>query len=214
MDFILTYKWQFLIAAEILFWLFLVSFLVLRYWFKLHKISALFFILFIVNDLWIATMAFFDYQKTGQFSAYQFVIIIFILYAFTYGKSDFKKLDRFIQVKVAQLKGEPVPEFQTAPKLYGRELAKQERKHFAIHLAIFCIAHLAFFFLFGLHDQLSEHLSLQEIYNSKEGLYPFNNTAINNLSRIWGIILLVDAIISLSYTVFPKEEKKSVFLEK
>ncbi|WP_231887797.1 hypothetical protein [Fictibacillus phosphorivorans] len=215
MDFILENKWQFLIIAEVFFWIFSLTFLVVRYWFNLKKLSIVFFFLFIINDLWIATMGFMDYLKTGNFTSYQIVILIIIVYALTYGKSDFRKLDIFIQKKVAKWKGEPIPELKGPEKLYGKDLARQERKHFAIHLSIFILAHIGMFLVYGLSDQLTQTENIEQLlsqwFSSKDALYPFNNKSMNNLSRIWTLVLVIDGVTSLSYTFFPKNEKKSVF---
>lgn len=110
MDIILEHKWFFLIAAEIIFWVCAIAFLLLRYWYKLDKLSKLVFGIFIINDLWIALLAFIDYQRTGEFSIYQILIIIMIVYAMTLGKTDINKLDVFIKRKVAKRRGESLEE--------------------------------------------------------------------------------------------------------
>lgn len=215
MDFILENKWQFLIMAEAFFWIFLLTFLTVRYWFNLKKLSIVFFFLFIINDLWIATMGFLDYLKTGNFTSYQVAILIIIVYALTYGKSDFRKLDIFIQKKVAKLKGQPIPELKGPEKLYGKDLARQERKHFSLHLLIFAVVHVVLFFVYGLSDQITQTQNIEQLlsewFSSKEAHYPFNNASMNNLSRIWTLVLIIDGVTSLSYTFFPKNEKKSVY---
>ncbi|MBM7553499.1 hypothetical protein [Thalassobacillus pellis] len=42
MDFILEHKWIFLIIAEVVFWISMLTFLILRYWFHLQKVSMVF----------------------------------------------------------------------------------------------------------------------------------------------------------------------------
>ncbi|MER1956958.1 MAG: hypothetical protein ABS942_06245 [Solibacillus sp.] len=105
MDFILEYKWLFLIMGEVVFTLCAAAFLLLRYWYQLEKLSIIVFIIFLVNDLWIAFLAVMDYQRTGEFSWYQIIAVVFILYALTLGKSDMKKLDEVIKRKVAEKRG-------------------------------------------------------------------------------------------------------------
>ncbi|ADY24355.1 hypothetical protein P4U05_12275 [Bacillus paranthracis] len=209
MNFILENKWTFLIMAEAIFWISIICFLLLRYWFEFKKLSIAFFILFIVNDLWIATMGFFDYLNTGKFSNYQLIIVIIIVYALTYGKTDFRKLDAFIQKKVAKWKGNPIPELPNVKKLSGKEHAKMERKHFSIHLLIYIVAHVVLVSIFGLSDQLTDIHSIWNTlvtwFEEKQPHFPSNNIAFNNLSRVWSLILAIDAVISLSYTFFPKK---------
>lgn len=218
MDFILDNKWAFLIAAEVIFWISILAFLAMRYWYKLTKLSQLFFIIFIVNDLWIATMGFIDYLKTGEFSSYQMVILIVIIYASTYGKSDLRSLDAFIQKIVAKLKGEPLPEVDRTHELYGFEFAKKEWKQFLIHFMVFTIVHIAFLLIFGLSQQLDDMQSMDALWKTwftdpQSGL-PFDHSGANNFSRIWVLVLAIDAVITLSYTLFPKSMKKTVSVDK
>ena len=105
MDFILEYKWLFLIMGEVVFTLCAAAFLLLRYWFQLEKLSILVLLIFILNDVWIAYLAVMDYQRTGAISWYQLIAAVFIIYALTLGKSDMKKLDVVIKRKVAEKRG-------------------------------------------------------------------------------------------------------------
>jgi hypothetical protein len=210
-DFVLDNKWAFLILAEVIFWVSTLSFLIVRYWFNLKRLSTAFFVLFIVNDLWIATMGYFDYLKTGEFSAYQIIILIVIAYAFLYGKSDFQKLDGFIQRKVANWRGLPEPEIASVKPLYGVEHAKQERKNFYGHLLIFSAVQVLFFFMFGLSEAVSSiqlDTLFEDWYDQKETDLFYKNDTANNVTRIWALILAIDFVISLSYTIFPKKEKQ------
>ncbi|WP_214484287.1 hypothetical protein [Bacillus sp. SM2101] len=211
MDFVLEHKWIFLIIAEIFFWVFMISFLTVRYWFGLKKLSMLLFLIFIINDLWIAAMGFFDYLKTGDFTSYQIIILVIIVYALTYGKADAQKLDTIIQQKVALWKGEPIPQAKPAKVLYGKAHAKNQRKQFFSHFLIFAIVHFILFISYGLSEEIVNINSIEQLFtvwlNNKNATFPFNNAIVNNLSRIWMIILTLDAVISLSYSVFPKSNK-------
>jgi hypothetical protein len=211
MDFVLDNKWAFLILAEVVFWVSTLSFLVVRYWFNLKRVSVTFFVLFIVNDLWIATMGYFDFLKTGEFSAYQIIILIVIAYAFLYGKSDFQKLDSFIQRKVAKWRGLPEPDVPHVNPLYGLAHAKQERKNLYGHLLLFSAVQLLFFFIFGFSDEVSDiqlDTLIEDWYDQKETNLFYQNGTANNVTRIWALILAIDIVISLSYTIFPKKEKQ------
>ena len=207
MDFILDHKWFFLISAEIIFWICAIAFLLLRYWFKLERVSMFIFIIFIVNDLWIAFLAFMDYRRSGEFSVFQIAILIFIVYALTFGKSDFKKLDLFIKRQVARFRGETIPASEMPVQRYGLDLALYEWKQFTGHLFMFALLHIVFAFAFGLSDQFK---SLQidqwlSLLNNDDKEIPFNHEGVNSVSTVWRIILIVDFFITLSYTVFPKK---------
>lgn len=207
MDFILDHKWFFLITAEVIFWICAIAFLLARYWFKIDKWSKFIFVIFIVNDLWISFLAFMDYRRTGEFSVFQIVILIFIVYALTFGKSDFMKLDLFIKRQVAKIRGETIPASEMPVQRYGLDLALYEWKQFAGHLFMFVLVHLVFWFAFGLSEQLM-NLAMQEwvssLLNNDNKEIPFNHEGVNSISTVWRIILFVDFVITLSYTVFPK----------
>ncbi|MEK5080086.1 hypothetical protein MKX73_14245 [Solibacillus sp. FSL W7-1436] len=209
MDFILDYKWFFLITAEVVFWVCAIAFLLLRYWFQLNKLSLLVFIIFILNDLWIALLAYFDYQRTGEFSIYQIIIVIVIVYAMTFGKSDFKKLDAFIKRWVANKRGEPIDKSLQPVKLYGKAYAIQEWKQFALHFVVFIIVHIGFAIGVGFSDSLQQ-IPLSDFFgmwfDDESGNFPFDNEGINKFSQVWLIILAIDFVITLSYTLFPKKK--------
>lgn len=213
MEFILEHKWTFLIAAEVIFWLSIISFITIRYWFKLYKVSWLFFGLFLVNDLWIATMGYFDYLETGEFSSYQIIIVVILVYALTYGKTDMKRLDGYIQRKVATWKGESAPPKADSPKLYGAEHAKQERKDFLKHVMIFLTLNALFWVFFGLSEATTQLSDIKAFithwFENDKALLPYTNTSVNQIIRVWSIILVADGLFSLSYTVFPKKRKMS-----
>ena len=212
MDFVLDHKWFFLVAGEIIFWVCAIGFLLVRYWLKQDKMSMFLFIIFIINDLWIALLAFMDYQRTGEVSTYQIIVIGFITYAMTLGKSDFKKLDHFIKRKVAEIRGEPVDEMLRPQQLYGMAYALWEWKQFAGHLLIFLVLHSIFFMTWGFSDSMQQvrTVDLFELLSDKDATnVPFNYEGINKFSQVWVLILLVDFVITLSYTIIPKRNPTS-----
>lgn len=190
-SFLLEHKIAVLIASEVIFFVFAGLALLLRYWFRLNKASLAALIIVILNELAVLLLGVMDYIQLGTISLFQILIIIFIIYALLFGRSDFKKFDRWIQKKVAQMKGEPLPDFgeeETKP-LYGKEHAKEERKNFYKHLLIFAVAHGAFAIL-STFIEFGEHHVFADI------------------SNVWVKILIIDFIWSFSYTIWPKKEKK------
>jgi hypothetical protein len=49
---------------------------------------------------------------------------------------------------------------------------------------------------------------LKDWYDQKETDLFYKNDTANNVTRIWALILAIDFVISLSYTIFPKKEKQ------
>ncbi|MDR7071408.1 hypothetical protein [Fictibacillus barbaricus] len=212
MDFVLNNKWLFLILAETVFWISTLSFLVVRYWFNLKILSTVFFLLFVLNDLWIATMGYFDFMRTGEFSSYQFIILIVIVYALTYGRGDFQKLDGFIQRKVAKWRGLTLPETKQKKRLYGFEHAKQERKNMYRHIILFFAVQLLFFFTFGFSNavwNIQMDTLFHDWYDQVETDLFYKNIIANNITRLWALILTIDIVVSFSYTLFLKKDKST-----
>jgi hypothetical protein len=122
MDFILEYKWFFLIGAEVSFWVLSFAFLVLRYLFDLNRASFVVLGLIVLDNLFIAGLGLLDYARTGEFSTYQFVAVAIIVYGLTFGKRDFKRLDAYLKRKVMRWKHRaPLPE--ASPRETAREKA-------------------------------------------------------------------------------------------
>ncbi len=107
---ILQQKWLFLILGEVFFSLFITCFLLIRYWFQLNRLSFVFIILLLLSDGWLVLLGILDYAHTKSTSLFQIVTILLILYAFTIGKKDMKKLDEQIKRKVAKWKDPPTDE--------------------------------------------------------------------------------------------------------
>lgn len=213
-EFTQHYLWELLIVTEIIFWLLIGLFLLFRYvlgWKQLTKWMIPIFILTVVMDIYLGWV---DYQTTGEFSIFQFIVIIFVVYALTSGLSDFRRLDAYIQRKVAKWKGQPEPEqpVNTPPK-YGREHARHERISWLMHVAMFVLAQVAFVFLFGLRERVELRQffdpDFYRLWWGDASLGAYRDITLNQLAQGWFVVLIVDGIISLSYTFSPRKEKKS-----
>src|SRR5699024_9134243 len=97
MDFLLENQLEIFIAMEITSLVSLVLFGVVRYFFSRNTLSRVFIVLFIAFIFAEAIMAWVVYQQTGVISNVLVIIVIFVLYACTFGISDFKKLDRWMR---------------------------------------------------------------------------------------------------------------------
>ncbi|MBA4493395.1 hypothetical protein ACFO25_13145 [Paenactinomyces guangxiensis] len=208
LHFIVENRWTLLIGAEIVFWLTTISFLVLRYGLGLHKLSKVLLGVTLLNECWIIVLGLLDYMETGKFSTYQVIIVAFIIYAFTYGKKDAQRLDRFVQRKIAEWRGEPVPAHlckeKEKNKLYGWAHTKKELKALLIHLLVFTAAHIIFVLTFGLSVPVAD---LLEKAPSQWGSQPlFQSALVSKISMVWSLIFVIDVVISFSYVIFPKNK--------
>ncbi|UHA74806.1 hypothetical protein [Paenibacillus sp. 481] len=210
MSFVLDHKITFVIISELIAVLSLIAGFVLRYAFQQPRASTISFFVFIANDIWLLTIAAMDYNRTGQFSAFHFVIAAIVIYSLTLGKSDIRKLDYFIARQVASWKRQPMPDHITMPTpKYGMAYAQQEMIGFAIHLLVFVAAHIGFVLIAGLREpitmQIVTELSWQQL-TSRDGLGWFKQDTLNQVSKVWSMVLAIDCIFSVSYLLFPKKE--------
>ncbi|RFU69672.1 hypothetical protein [Bacillus sp. V59.32b] len=208
-EFILEYKWAFFIIGEILFWMSITGFLLLRYLIGLDKLSKYFIFIWLFSDAWLLFIGILDYTHTGKFDTFQLIIIVFLIYALTFGKNDFKKLDRFIKRNVRKWKGEEPEAEERDEKLYGMSYFIKELKGLAIHLVVYTVVLIILAFLLDLRDY--EHIVISGDFNKtveniiEKGF--FTNPAVGKATGIWTLVLLIDTIITFSYLVFPKKER-------
>ncbi|QKY71605.1 hypothetical protein [Lentibacillus sp. CBA3610] len=213
MDFIVEFQWEIFIFAELLSLVSLLLFGGARYIFGKRELSLIFLLLFIVLLMLEAALALVIYRETGEISSFQIVIIIFLVYACTFGINDFKKLDRWMRLKIGKWRGidlltekdKYVMKRQKDPEY----IAKKYRYSSLIHLLIFTVAQVIFLG-YGLSsfgqafDYLSD-LSWVGTENVHETPYP--NEVILGISQIWGIVFIADFIYSWSYTIFPSKQR-------
>lgn len=193
MEFVLDNKWVFLVGAEVSFWVLSGAFLLLRYLFDLGRASVVVLALIILDNLFIAGLGVLDYLRTGEFATYQLIALAIIVYGLTFGKQDFKRLDRYMKRKVMRWKGEATSPSEPQPRAAPRKKAANERRRFYGHLVIFVVGQ-AILIAIG-ESWLAAQLA---------GGVPEEPSALMGAGRIWAVVLAVDAIWSFSYTLFPK----------
>jgi len=212
-QFLIEHQWSLFIGLEVASFIFLLIFLVIRYVFIRQRISGLFLGLFILCIVLEAILAWFVYQETGKIDTFQIVIAIFIVYAFTFGIGDFKKLDRFIKKHVGRWRGidllseEDIRKMEVAkdPKV----IARKNRRWWYTHAFIFVIVHTVFWVIYGNHaHDLIYYLEDLSWFGEEDFTNaPFRKESITQISRIWMIVFAIDTIVSWSYTIFPDKKK-------
>src|SRR5699024_4499779 len=136
------------------------------------------------------------YEQTGEISTFQVVIVIFILYAFTFGIVDFIRLDRWMREKIGKFRGVEllsekdytIIERNRDPKY----IAKKYRRSSYIHIVLFVIVQ-SIFWIVGT-DSLAEvqfyltDLSWIDVGIAAESPYP--NEVTFAIGMIWGIVFI------------------------
>ncbi|MBU8792488.1 hypothetical protein NSA56_15330 [Oceanobacillus caeni] len=213
MDVILEYQWEVFIGIEVLSLVSLLLFGVVRYVFNKQKRSLSFLFLFVLLLFLEAALAIFIYRETGEFSTFQIVITIFVIYACTFGISDFKKLDRWMRLKIGNWRGTElltekdkyVMKKQKDPKY----IAKKYRYSSMIHFLLFVIAQLIFlsYSLDSMEQAIPYLTDLSWIGTEYVEETPYSNETLYGISMVWGLVFIVDFIYSWSYTIFPSKQK-------
>lgn len=210
MDVILDYNWELFIFLEVLSLGCLILFGIFRYFLKKPRFSILFILLFLFLLMIEGLLGLYVYRQTGEISTFQIIIIIFIIYAFTFGILDFIKLDRWMRKKIGKLRGVELltaKDYEIIEKNKNpKYIAKKYRISSYIHFILFITAQAV---LWGMG---TESLAEIKMYlsdfswlghgNSKES--PYQNDAAFAIGVIWGIVFIADVINSWSYTLFPK----------
>lgn len=212
-EFVIANQVQIFISLEMMSFIFLIIFLLVRYALTKQKISGLFLFLFILCIVLEAVLALFIYQQTGEISKLQIVIAIFVVYAFTFGIADFKKLDRYIKQKVGNWKGVNLLTENDRRKIEHAKdpkvIARKSRVWWYTHAFIFVVAHYIFWKNYGDHTHNLMYYLSDLSWWGEESLSnsPFVNEMILQVSRLWTIIFAVDTIVSWSDTFFPSKKK-------
>lgn len=212
LDSIISFQWEIFIGLEILSLIFLLTFFIIRYAFTAQKLSRWFLSLFIFCILLEGILAVIVYQKTGEISTFQIVVLIFIVYACTFGIFDFKKLDLFIKRKVGEWRG---IDLLTEADLQRIERnrdpkyqAQQYRRWWYGHTLVFIVAHCVFWLYYGNPEYgLIYYLTDLSWWSDGElGTGPFQHEMVDQVSKLWMLVFAVDSIISWSYTFFPSKK--------
>lgn len=208
-DLLMQHKWFFLVGAEVFFWVLAGSFLVLRYWLGLRRAGAAVLGLMLLNELLVAVLGLLDYRRTGEFAGYQIVVLAFIVYALTFGKEDFRRLDRRIERIVVAWKGQAPPAPPSAshparPALSGAEHSRKERRGWYGHLAIFVVGQTVFLAMGESWPAmiLTGELPPSALWTGKWS--GAETSALTLASRVWCVVIIVDFVWSFSYTLFPR----------
>jgi drug/metabolite transporter (DMT)-like permease len=108
-------KWILAIALEAGFWIMLAAFLILRYRYRMERITRLFVIGVVIDTAGILALGVWDFATTGEVSAYTLFIAALLGYALTWGKQDMRRLDAWMARRIRprggpRAGGRPCPE--------------------------------------------------------------------------------------------------------
>ncbi|WP_227936123.1 hypothetical protein [Alkalihalobacillus deserti] len=193
MAFLYEHGWLLFILSEGLTWLAALVFLISRYRLKLDRLSHWCLLLIVLCTIFQALLALVNYYFTGKVSFFQVVIIVFIIYASTLGKSDFERLDTYIQHKCKRYR-----KFNEidGPTDKVRTYIKDRQQLFFIHTTALFVIHFAWFMIDSKTSDRKFFLFNEWIQHPHQGFY--NNPVFNIISYVWSIVYIIDVSFFLS----------------
>ncbi|WP_042478034.1 hypothetical protein [Bacillus ndiopicus] len=204
--FLHTYQWILFIGAEIISIGASLLFGITRYFFNKRTISKGFILLFILATVFEAAIAWIIYDYTGEISSFTILTTLFVVYTIIFGLNDFRKLDRWMRMKIGNYRGINL----LTPKEY--QIIKSERNsHYkkrrnitmtTIHVLFFIIAQILFWMMgteslsqFGYYfSTIGEWLTSGQFENS-----PYPSEFLYQISMVWVIVVVVDILYCSSY---------------
>lgn len=89
-------KWILALAFEAAFWLMLAGFLVLRYRYRVERITRVFVLGVALDTAGILALGVWDFAETGKVSVYTAFIAALVVYSLTAGREHLRRLDRWM----------------------------------------------------------------------------------------------------------------------
>jgi hypothetical protein len=216
LQFIVAHQWEIFITIEILSVISLLLFGFLRYVLNKQRLSLLAIIAFLVLLLIEALLGILIYQETKEISTFQIIILLFVVYACTFGIFDFLKLDRWMRKTVgkwrhAELLTERdyvILKRQKDPKY----VAKKYRLTSTIHLFVFLIGQsILWFYGTGSFNEMLNFLTdFSWVEAGKAEQSPYANDAAYSIGMIWALVFIIDFIYSWSFTIFRENKRNDV----
>ncbi|SER02745.1 hypothetical protein [Piscibacillus halophilus] len=210
MDLILYYGWTIFILIEVASFLTLILFGITIYYLGKRRLSMIFIVLFLILTAIEVCLGVLVYKSTGKFTSYQLILIVFVLYACTFGIYDFIKIDYWLSDKISKWRSIPLvnKDEKRWIKLQDHdEAAKIYRVKSLVHLLVF-MAIQALFWWMGAQsiDGIAGYIrDFSWVLNGYEHS-PYPDETLYQLSVIWCLIFVVDMFYSWSYTFFPEKE--------
>ncbi|MFJ7666159.1 hypothetical protein ACIQXI_03585 [Lysinibacillus sp. NPDC097195] len=170
-----------IITAEIAFWVVIILGLICRYRLKKPKLSIVFFALTPVIDFLLIVLTVVDLRAGTPASTSHGIAAVYIGVSIAYGKTMIAWADeKFQQWFLKQ---------PTAKKrLTGLAKGIHEIKMLGLHVIAYAISASFLYAMTVFIGQLADTSSLLQVM------------------KVWGIVLIVDALISFSYIIFPSKK--------
>ncbi|MFK4344547.1 MULTISPECIES: hypothetical protein [unclassified Paenibacillus] len=171
----------FIISAEVLFWVFVVAGLIARYMFGLKKLGGLLLLCTPIIDVLLLIAVFITVSSGMEITTATGLAACYLGITVAFGH----RLIKWADVRFSHWFGKgPKPE-----RKYGAAHAKEERTGWLLHLLGWVIGNALLLAIIVYVDDPQRTVSLEGIMST------------------WAIVLVIDFIVSFSYTLAPKKNK-------
>lgn len=171
-----------IVGCEIMFWIVIILGLVTRYLFKLKKVGIVLLACTPLIDIVLLIITGVDLYNGAIATKAHAIAAVYVGVSIGFGKSMIKWADERFLYYIKREGPKPV-------RLYGVEYAIHYLKGFGKHLLSFLIG---------------ASLLVSVIYFINNAS---QTQALLDILKLWGIILGIDFIFSISYFIWPKERK-------
>ncbi|MFD1954984.1 hypothetical protein ACFSL6_12595 [Paenibacillus thailandensis] len=173
-----------IVTCEIAFWLFIAAGLVCRYWLGWKRIGAVLLFSTIIIDLLLITATVIDLRGGAEAGIGHGLAAVYVGVSIAFGHSMIGWADKQFRYRFAN--GPAPPQIAK----HGREHARRERAGWLRHALAWAIG---CGLLYGMTVLIGDGERTK---------------ALLQMIRLWSIVLAIDFMISFSYTVWPRQEKK------
>lgn len=212
MHILAEHDWAIFISLEVAALIFLLLFMGSRYLLLRPKLSHTFLMLFLLMMVLEGILVVMVYKVTGEISTFQVVVVLFLLYAVTFGIQDFKKLDFSVRMKIGKWRKTKLVTDEEVERMralkHPKVVARKSRMWFYAHTVVFGIALIYLWNAYGTNEY-SWLYFVQNIdwFGDETIAQPFTSELVGQTIRLWLIIYVVDSIINWSDTFFPTKGK-------
>ncbi|WP_026691701.1 hypothetical protein [Alteribacter aurantiacus] len=215
MERLIHYQWELFIATEVIAIVAIVAFTICRYLLKSNSGTKISLWLFILSNVFDVIVGFFIYRHTGELSTFQVVVFIFVVYAITFGRSDFLKLDYWLRTQIDRyFHTSHVSEDERQRMNEKKNSGRESLREWGLHVLLFTIVNVSFFLVFpSTQVALTEALQVDGLvrwFESPEAFGLFGEPALNQVVIIWVLILFIDTVVTMSYLLFPDEKTQAM----
>ncbi|WP_163103419.1 hypothetical protein [Peribacillus alkalitolerans] len=173
-----------IVACEISFWMVILLGLTARYLFNLKKVGFIFLALTPIIDLLLIIITSWDLYRGATATFAHGLAAVYIGVSISFGKNMIEWMDeRFKYFVLKSTSNKP-----------SKRTGIQFAKHYAKGLVRHILAYL-----------IGSAILLIMIYFINE---PSRTEALNGILKGWALVIAIDILITISYFIWPKKEKK------